>query len=192
MPEEKSYALFLILTSLRQHDADFVTQQLKQMEKIKWIEEYIDEANRLIEFEGHESALKLVDKLLYEEPGYGRLHYTLGYIYLYHAENSRKAEQHFRFAIRFDPAFANSYEHLGNLLSDDERFDEAIEIFKQGLDSKKANKTALLSGAAKAYELNRKYRRAISHYRKALSYSAELWRCQDLEEDIKRCKRKQK
>lgn len=37
------------------------------MEKIDWMEEYLEEGLRLAADEGHESALRLLEKLLYEE-----------------------------------------------------------------------------------------------------------------------------
>jgi tetratricopeptide (TPR) repeat protein len=82
------------------------------MEKIKWIDEYIEEAKRLVYDEGHEPALKLLNNILFEEPGYAKLHHTLGCVYFYHAEDLKKAEQHFRLAIRFDPEFAEPYGDL--------------------------------------------------------------------------------
>jgi tetratricopeptide (TPR) repeat protein len=162
------------------------------MDKIKWIEEYLEEAKRLVCDEGHEPALKLLEKLLYDEPGYGRLHHVLGNIYFYYAEEINKAEKHLRFAIQFDPEFAEPYVDLGKMLYNEERLDEAIEIYTKGLDASRADKTALFSGAAKAYELKRKYSKAIRHYKEALGHSAELWNCIILEESIKRCKRKSK
>jgi tetratricopeptide (TPR) repeat protein len=162
------------------------------MENIKWIDEYIEEANRLACNDEHEQALKILNNILFEEPGYARLHHTIGCIYFYHAEEAKKAEQHFRLAIRFDPEFAETYGDLGQLLSDDERLDEAIHIYSQGMNAKKANKTRLLSSTAKAYELKKKYAKAIKHYKEALGHSAELWNCLTLEESIKRCKRKQR
>jgi tetratricopeptide (TPR) repeat protein len=162
------------------------------MEKIKWIEEYLEEALRLACDEGHEPALTLLDKLLYEEPGYGRLHNVLGKVYLYYAEEIASAEKHFRMAIRFDPTLADTYIHLGRLLCEEERHDEAIEVYTKGLNAKQASKSGLLFGAGKAYELKKKYKKAIAHYKDALSHSAELWNCMALEESIKRCKRKEK
>ncbi len=162
------------------------------MEKIKWIDEYIEEANRMIDYEGHEAALKLLNNILFEEPGYARLHHVLGCINFYQADDTSKAEQHFRLAIRFDPEFAEPYGDLGQLLCDDDRLDEAIHIYGLGLKAKKANKTYLLSSTAKAYELKKKYSKAIKHYKEALGHSAELWKCMTLEESIKRCRRKQR
>jgi tetratricopeptide (TPR) repeat protein len=91
------------------------------MDKIKWIEEYLEEALRLAWMEGHEPALKLLDRLLYEEPGYGRLHHTLGVIYFTYADDVTLAESHFRMAITFDKKFADPYTYLGELLFRDER-----------------------------------------------------------------------
>lgn len=162
------------------------------MEKIKWMEEYIEEALKLAWLEGHEAALKLLDRLLYEEPGYGRLHYALGVIYFDYAEDIKRAERHLRMAINFAPSFANSYWYLGTLLYREERLKESVQIFESGLQAKQADKSELLSNMAKAYELDQKYGKAIAHYKKALGHSAELWQCRILEESIKRCKRKRR
>jgi len=162
------------------------------MEKIKWIEEYIKHALELAWLEGHEPAIKLLDKLLFEEPGYGRLHNTLGFIYFNYAEDLKKAEVHFRMAIRFSPKLAELYRQLSQLLKQEERHDEAIEICTKGLKAKQANKSKLLESVGQAYELKKKFTKAIRHYKTALSHSAELWECKVLEENIKRCKRKQK
>ena len=162
------------------------------MEKIKWIDEYLEQALEVAWMEGYERALNLLDRLLYEEPGYSRLHYTLGFIYLRHADESKQAERHFRMAIKFCPEYAESYNLLAEVLKQDERHDETIEICTKGLKAKKANKSLLLENMGNAWELKQKYGKAIKSYRDALNHSAELWNCKVLEESIKRCKRKQR
>jgi tetratricopeptide (TPR) repeat protein len=162
------------------------------MEKIKWIEEYLEQSLEIAWMEGHERALKLLDRLLYEEPGYGRLHNTLGIIYLKYADELKLAEGHFRMAIRFNPELADSYSNLMEVLKQDERHDEMIEVCLKGLKAKKANKALLLENVGNGWELKHKYRKAIKSYRDALSHSTELWNCKVLEESIKRCKRKQR
>jgi tetratricopeptide (TPR) repeat protein len=162
------------------------------MEKIKWIEEYINEANNFISTGEYEQALSVLERILYDEPGYARLHYVIGTIYYYEADEVRKGEQHLKLAIHFDETYADPYVDLGRLLSKEERLDEAIEIYLNGLKARQANKSTLFSGAGKAYELKMKYGKAIRHYRKALRYSAELWNCIVLEESINRCQRKRK
>jgi hypothetical protein len=59
------------------------------MEKIKWLEEYLEHALEVAWLEGHERALKLLDRLLYEEPGYGKLHQTLGIVYARYADDEK-------------------------------------------------------------------------------------------------------
>jgi tetratricopeptide (TPR) repeat protein len=162
-----------------------------KMEKILWIEEYLEEAVRLAHEEGTEPALKLLDRLLYEEPGYARLHYVLGRVYD-QAEDPQKAERHLRLSIYFDATLAEPYNLLGSILYDQQRLDEAIVIYRKGLKAKQAQKAWLLSEVGRAFELKRKYRKAISHYREALRCSAELRNCTVLEASIKRCKRKLK
>lgn len=162
------------------------------MEKIKWLEEYLEHALEVAWLEGHERALRLLDRLLYEEPGYGKLHQTLGIVYTRYVEEDTPAEQHFRLAIHFNPELADSYGYLAEILKKDDRHDETIEVCLKGLAVKKANKSQLLENIGNAWELKKKYRKAIKSYRDALSHSAELWNCRVLEESIKRCKRKQK
>lgn len=162
-----------------------------KMEKIKWMDEYLTHALELAWLEGHEAAVRLLDRLLYEEPGYGRLHQTLGVIY-FNAEEMKQAEVHFRMAIQFDPELADPYFYLSQVLRQEEKYDEAIEVCTKGLTAKQANKSKLLEQVGQAYELKRKYRKAIRHYKDALSYSVEHWECRALEENIKRCRRKQK
>jgi tetratricopeptide (TPR) repeat protein len=161
-------------------------------EKIKWIEEYLTQALEIAWMEGSERALKLLDRLLYEEPGYGRLHHTFGVIYLKYSDEPKLAEMHFRMAIKFNPALGESYQQLAEVLQQDDRHDETIEICLQGLNAKKANKSLLLENVGNAWELKQKYGRAIRSYRDALKHSAALYNCKALEESIKRCKRKQK
>lgn len=162
------------------------------MEKITWLEEYLEEAQRLAIDESHEPALKLLNRLLYDEPGYARLHNVIGEIYLYYADDVKLAEVHFRTAITFSPDFADSYSNLGQLLRQEERLEEAIAVLKSGLAAKQSDKSGLLAKMGQAYELQKKFSKAIRYYKDALSHSVELWHCLVLEKSIKRCKRKQK
>src|SRR5690242_21094901 len=46
----------------------------------------------------------------------GRLHNTLGIIYMRYAEESKQAEMHFRLAIQFNPEHADPYNNLMEVL----------------------------------------------------------------------------
>lgn len=163
-----------------------------ETKKIKWIDEYITHAMEIAWLEGHERALKLLGKILYEEPGYGRLHNALGIIFYKYADEPKQAERHFRFAIKFDPEFAEPYGYLTDVLKQDERHDEVIAICLRGLEAERANRTSLLENIGNAWELKEKYGKAIRSYRKALKCTTDQWNCRALEFSIERCKRKQK
>lgn len=163
-----------------------------ETKRITWLDEYLAKALDIAWQEGYERATELLQNLLCEEPGYGRLHNTLAIIYYKYAEDFRLAELHFRWAIHFDPELSEPYALLAEVLKVHERHVETIEICKRGLQVKRTNKSLLLETEGNAWELQGKYRRAIRSYRKALNHSTELWSCRVLEENIKRCKRKQK
>lgn len=161
------------------------------MEKIKWIEEAIDRATQAACTDGYERALEWLTPLLFDEPGYGRLHLALADLYYRYADEPKPAEKHYRMAIYFDPSLSGAYDGLVAILKEESRHEETIRLCESGLKARKANKADLQRMLGQAWELKRKYRRAIRHYRKALRHSAELYRCLTLEECINRCKRKQ-
>lgn len=163
-----------------------------ETDKIQWIEEYLNYVMEVVWLEGSERALELLNRILYEEPGYSRLHNVLGIIYFKHADDLKKAELHFRWAIQFNPNFADPYNYLAEVLKQDERHDDVIQLCKKGLKAEKTNKSFLLENLGNAWELKHNYRKAIKSYKKALSHSAELWSCRILEMSIERCKKKQK
>ena len=159
------------------------------MEKITWIEEYLEEALRLAWDEGHEPALKLLGRLLYEEPGYGTLHNHLGWAYLYYTADTAKAELHLTMAMKFDAEYAPPYLHMGNLCIRTGRHTEALKYLEAGLGKNSANKVALLENIAQVYELKRDYGKAINYYKEALASTVGFETAQ-LSEGIKRCRKK--
>ena len=159
--------------------------------RIIWLDEYLAKALDIAWQEGYERAVELLNHLLYDEPGYGRLHNTLGIIYYKYAEDFWQAERHFRWAIRFDPQLSEPYALLAELLKQDERHDETIEVCLKGLKVRRTNKSLLHESIGNAWELKGKYRKAIRSYRKALLQSTEHWNFRLLETGIERCRKKQ-
>lgn len=142
--------------------------------------------------EGPDQALAWIRPLLFDEPGYGRLHLALAEIYHRYADDRNQAERHYRMAIHFDAELNNAYLGLAEILCDDERHDEVLRICAGGLRVDRVGKAPLLEAMGKAWELKRKYGKAIRHYRKALRHSAQLYEGKVLEESIRRCLRKRK
>src|SRR6187549_2283430 len=87
----------------------------KTMNRIDWMEKYMTEAEQLIYDNKIDQGLHMLTDLLYDEPGYGRLHNYIGWANLYYTQNVTQAELHFKMAIRFDETFAPPYLHMGTL-----------------------------------------------------------------------------
>ena len=162
------------------------------MERIKWIDEVIERAREEASLEGKDNALNWLRPLLYDEPGYGRLHLALAEIYHRYSDELPLAEQHYRMAIRFDGTLTAAYLALAEILAEDERHDDVLRICKSGLSACRTNKGPLLEAIGKAWELKQKYRKAIRHYRKALRHAAQFYQGKILEESIRRCNQKRK
>jgi tetratricopeptide (TPR) repeat protein len=100
------------------------------MRNITSIDNSIEEGLRLAWEVGTEPALHLLNSLLQNESCHARLQHALGLIYSNYSGNRMKAEQHFRRAIQLDPMFIYSYWHLIKLLEDEERYNDALEIYQ--------------------------------------------------------------
>lgn len=160
------------------------------METILWLESYLTRAERMIADGRVEEGLAILCDLLYDEPGYARLHNHLGWAYMYYTQDVEKAEQHFKLAIRFAPEYAPPYLHMGNLLNRAGRYTEAVECFREGLEKPQALRAVLLEGMAHAYEVSGKLRLAMRAYREAATYTVVDYEVERMLNAVKRCRRK--
>jgi tetratricopeptide (TPR) repeat protein len=160
------------------------------MKTILWIERELVNAERMI-MEGRvEEGLRMLNNLLYEEPGYGPLHNYLGWAYMYHANDARMAEMHFSVAMRFAPEYAPPYLHMGNLLNREGRYAEAIRYFSAGMTCPNAVRISLLEGIAEAHEMRGEYRDAIRAYKEAAATSVIDFEVERLLKSAGRCRKK--
>jgi tetratricopeptide (TPR) repeat protein len=157
---------------------------------IEWIEKYLNEAEQMIYNDQVEQAMSIMNNLLFEEPGYGRLHNHLGWAHLYYTSDLEQAALHFKMAIKFEEGFAAPYQHMGNLCMRNSKYAEAISYFEQGLTKTNPNKVALLEGVGQAYELQKEYGKAIKAYKAAILASVADQEVITLNAGIKRCRKK--
>jgi tetratricopeptide (TPR) repeat protein len=159
--------------------------------KIEWIEKHMTEAEKMIsEGDQLDLGLGILNNLLYEEPGYGRLHNHIGWAHLYFTEDLLKAELHLKTAIKFDAEFPAPYIHLGKLYTDEEKYDDAIEVLAEGVKQPQANKAVMFDMIGKAFEMQKEYKDAIKAYREAMLASADSYRTNQSSEGIRRCRKK--
>jgi tetratricopeptide (TPR) repeat protein len=158
--------------------------------KIEWIEKYLTKAEELIYNNQVEHGLQILTDLLYDEPGYNRLHNHIGWAYMYYTSDVVKAELHLKMAIKFAEQYAPPYLHLGTLYLRAGRYAEALEYFIQGKTKENANKVAFLESIAQVHEMKQEYSKAIKAYRKAALISIASPEINHLHEGIKRCRKK--
>ena len=157
--------------------------------RIEWVEKYMAAAEQLIYNNQIQEGLRLLNDLLYEEPGYSSLHNHIGWAYFYYTSEVDKAELHLKLAIKFNDEFVAPYQHLGSLYTRAARYNEALEILEKGLTKPNANRVALLENIGNVYELKRDYTKAIRTYKEALTSTVGL-EITNLNEGIKRCRKK--
>lgn len=160
------------------------------MNTIEWIEKHMAMAEQLIYDNQVEQGLKVLDTLLYEEPGNASMHNHIGWAYMYYTPDTAKAELHLKLSIKFDAAYAPAYLHLGVLYNRLGRYGEAIECMRIGMTKPNANKYVLMSTIAQAYELRGDLRAAIKAYKEAMVTSVAEHEVSYLLEGVKRCRRK--
>lgn len=155
-----------------------------------WMESYLTTAEQMM-FDGRvEEGLNVLNNLLYEEPGYARLHNVIGWACMYHVQDARRAEMHFRTAMCFAPDYAPPYLHMGNLLSQAGRYAEAIDYLRAGLSKPEAIRPSLLEAIAQVHELQGEYRLATRAYKEAAMSSVVDFEVDRMLRAAGRCRRK--
>lgn len=159
--------------------------------ELEWIENYMKKAEGLVFEDCVDEALAILMDLLYDEPGYARLHNLIGWVYLYYTSDVEKAEMHFKMAMRFEPGYAPPYLHLGWMFLTKGVYVEALGYLEQGAIKADANnRVAFMEFIGRAYELRGELTKAIRSYRAAMQASADSHEFARLSDDIKRCRKK--
>ena len=148
------------------------------------------EAEQLIAGEQVEKGLRILNDLLYEEPGYASLHNHIGWAHLYYTSNFQQAEVHLKVATRLHPELAPPYLHLGTLYLRTVQYEKALEVVAKGLERQGSNRAGLLEVAGQVYEMQHEFGKAIKAYRQATLASMNTFEMNNLSEGIKRCRKK--
>lgn len=136
--------------------------------KFETLDNYLRVAREMIYNGEIDEALKLMQELLYDEPGYYSLHNHLGWALMYYTDDLQRAEVHLLMAIKFNPSYGPSYLHLGNLYIKMRRYSDAVSMLQQGLTKPDIYAAAYYEAMAEAFELLRKYRKAVENYKLAM------------------------
>lgn len=79
-----------------------------------------------------QAALVSFQKAILENPKHRDAHYNIGHIYSLR-EKYPQAEAEFREVLRIDPTYSEACTYLGNVLAEQDRWNEAIENYRRAL-----------------------------------------------------------
>lgn len=131
---------------------------------------FIDVDSVLLEVDDLLAANKIVEgrdvllNILEEYPDSGKAHNYLGWIYNYKIIDFKKAEEHYKLALKFDKDYPPSYVNYAYFLIEIGDFKEMISFAKEALKNKYSDKGIIYNQLAKAQELRDELKLAYTNY----------------------------
>ncbi|MET3731680.1 hypothetical protein [Moheibacter stercoris] len=126
------------------------------------------EISKAIDERDLSGAKLLLEELLSIDPGYGRAHNHLGWIYETKIKDFQKAQRHYELAIKFcQGTYPVVYVNYGYLLIEFGHLEEAEKVIAEGLTVDGADKATLYYQKAKIAEHRKDYIKAYKTYLEA-------------------------
>ncbi|MFA5619769.1 MAG: hypothetical protein WDA08_05630 [Weeksellaceae bacterium] len=141
------------------------------------VENLFLEVGKAIDDSNISEAKELLLEILEIDPGYGRAHNHLGWIYETKLKNFDKAKRHYELAIKFcQGTYPIVYVNFAYLLIDYDRFDEAENLIDKGMQIAGADRATLTFQKGKIMEHRMKFVKAYHYYQLAgkLSFSRDF------------------
>lgn len=151
---------------------------------------FIERIDQLLRTEAYLDAKRELEQALAEEPGFGKAHGYLGWLYAEVFRDLKLAELHFEYSIGFDPKFIGAYVNYVALLIPQRRAEKVIEILTAYLDVPEADLEWAFESLGRAHEMKCSYRMAGSHYKKAQHLAVETWKADGIAKDLRRVRKK--
>lgn len=155
-----------------------------------WIEALFLEVDSLFSKSEFSEGRKLLEEILEAEPGYGKAHNHLGWLYYAKLDDYAKADYHFKLAIRFAPEYPAAYMNLSYLLNYLNRYDELVAHVDLALRVEGTTKSVLYNELGKSHEFNGNYAEANKAYKAAIRFSLNSEEMEGLNKNLLRVKSK--
>ncbi len=149
--------------------------------------EYIINLAQEAVYEGdYNQANRLLYNALYDEPGYARLHYTLGWMYHYYQFNEAKAIRHYELTLYFDASLDYAFRQLVDLLMDKKRYENVHSLLLKAENTDAMDKDFIYETLGNLAEKQGDFNIAIAYYKKALMHSMDNHASKEIKDNIKR------
>lgn len=160
------------------------------MTDLKTLDDLFRTVDELISDQAFDEARDVLEEILYDEPGHGKTHGYLGWLYMIHYADLDRAGVHYKCALKFDPSFGGTYFNYATQLINQQRPDEALQVLQKAQTVQGIDQSILLEMIGQAHELKKNYRSALESYRASLANTVDNWQSETLLSHIKRVRKK--
>lgn len=154
------------------------------------MEELYLEGENAIRNGNYVEAKQHYETILSDDPRCYYAHNSLGWIYKTQFDDYEKAENHYRAAIKFGPAFPYAYYNLIYLLTEQERFDELEAFMQNCLQIAILDKSLIYYRRGVLAEFRENFTDAIEQYKRAIKRCLNDEKIEDYKKYIARCEYK--
>lgn len=126
------------------------------------------DVHQLLEKDNLADAYQILYDIVSLDPGHGRAHNYLGWIYETKFKNFEKAKNHYQMAIKFcNNDYPVAYTNYIYLLIDYSQFDEALMMIEEAKKVNGMDFSVLYYQKGKIMEVKMKFKKAYFYYRSA-------------------------
>jgi tetratricopeptide (TPR) repeat protein len=154
------------------------------------LEEKFYEADKLINDGKISDAAHLLEAILAEAPDFGKAHNHLGWLFETKFKNFKKAEEHYKFALKFAPEYPAGYYNYSYLLSTLRRYDELERLLTEAIKVPGISYATVYNEFGLMHEALGKYEEAIHYFKLYIQNLYEIKTIEAAADSIKRCERK--
>lgn len=140
----------------------------------------------------YEEGLNLLESILSREPGCGRAHAYMGWYAYAKTGNYKRAANHYRLAVKFNPDFAGIYPNYSLVLFELGEFQASIDVARKGLKVAGTDRGYLMGAVGRALEAMRNLRSAKMAYREAFLIAEDHEYMNAMRASIDRVRRKRR
>lgn len=135
------------------------------------LEEVLLKVDRLFWEDKYVLAKRLLQKVLEDEPGYGPVHYKLGWLYWWRLDDCENAEMHFKLALKFSPGYPMTYYGYAVFLNEVNDSVALGRLVTKAMKVKGVNLFFMHNELGKSFEMNGAFDKAVREYKTALRYT---------------------
>lgn len=160
------------------------------MENTFWIEEQFLLVDKLFGNQEFAEGKRLLEEILEQEPGFGKAHNHLGWLYYAKLDDYEKAAYHLQLAIKFAERYPAPYLNYMYLLNYLNRHRDLLKHAELALLTEGVSKSIIQNELGKSFEINGFYKEAIKAYLEAKRFSLDKNETQMIDENLERAKNK--